>query len=174
MSDPRYPIGRFEMPASVTAAEREAMIGTIAAAPARLREAVSDLSESQLDTPYREGGWTVRQVVHHLPDSHLNGYIRFKLGLTEENPPVRGYEEARWAELPEARGAAIEMSLRLLDSLHERWAESLRSTAPEQFARTFRHPDRGAMTLDQHLVLYAWHSRHHVAHITGLRRRMGW
>lgn len=174
MDDLRYPVGRFEMPPSVSEAERAGMIATIAEAPARLRAAVAGLSTAQLDTPYREGGWTVRQVVHHVPDSHLNSYIRFKLALTEKNPTVCAYEEARWAELPEARGGDIEMSLRLLESLHERWAESLRAMTSEQYARTFHHPERGDMRLDQNLALYDWHSRHHVAHITALRERRGW
>jgi uncharacterized damage-inducible protein DinB len=174
MEDPRYPVGKFEMPPSVPEAERAAMIGTIAEAPARLQEAIAGLSAAQLDTPYREGGWTVRQVVHHLPDSHVNAYVRFKLALTEESPDVRGYEESRWAELPEARAADVEMSLALLESLHRRWVESLRAMTPAQYERTFRHPERGPVRLDQNLALYAWHCRHHVAHVTALRARMGW
>ena len=132
------------------------------------------LSAQQLDTPYREGGWTVRQVVHHVPDSHLNSYIRFKLALTEEEPTIRPYMEDRWAELPEARTAPIELSLSLLEDLHKRWMLMLRAIQPAEWKRTFRHPEIGPMTLEKNLALYAWHGRHHVAHVTALRERMGW
>jgi uncharacterized damage-inducible protein DinB len=174
MTDLRYPIGRFEIPAGVTDAERPGLIDQIAALPGDLRRALAGLDDPKLDTPYREGGWTVRQVVHHLPDSHLNAYTRFKLALTEDEPTIRTYEEARWAELPEARSAPIAISLALLDALHERWVLMLRLLAAGQFARRFRHPELGMMSLDQLLAMYAWHSRHHVAHITSLRARMGW
>jgi hypothetical protein len=134
---------------------------------------VKGLSAQQLDTPYREGGWTVRQVVHHVPDSHLNSYIRFKLALTEEDPTIRPYMEDRWAELPEAKTAPIELSLSLLEDLHKRWMLMLRAIQPAEWKRTFRHPEIGPMTLEKNLALYAWHGRHHVAHVTALRERMG-
>lgn len=174
MTDLRYPIGRFEIPPHVTDAERCTFIEQIAALPADLRQAVAALDEAQLDTPYREGGWTVRQVVHHVPDSHLNAYLRFKLALTESTPTIKTYEEARWAELPEARSAPIDCSLALLEALHQRWVLLLRVLAPAQFARSFRHPEMGLMTLSQQMAMYAWHGRHHLAHITSLRTRMGW
>ncbi|HZM26024.1 MAG TPA: bacillithiol transferase BstA [Gemmatimonadales bacterium] len=174
MTDLRYPIGKFQPPASVTHAERAVLVDQIAAIPAELRSVVSTLDDTQLDTPYREGGWTVRQVVHHVPDSHVNAYTRFKLALTEDVPTIKTYEEAQWAELPEARSAPIGVSLALLEALHQRWVLLLRVLAPAQFARTFRHPELGIMTLDQQIALYAWHGRHHLAHITSLRTRMGW
>ncbi len=174
MEDVRYPIGRYEPLDHVGAAQRERWIGDIAEAPALLEAAVSGLQPAQLDTPYRPGGWTVRQIVHHLPDSHLNSYVRFRLALTEEEPTIKPYEEARWAELPDARTAPVDMSLQLLSALHERWVLLLRSFGDSEFARTFRHPDLGVMKLDKTLGLYAWHGRHHVAHIAALRDRMGW
>jgi uncharacterized damage-inducible protein DinB len=174
MTDPRYPIGKFEMPVAVADADRPGLIDHIAALPAEIRRAVGGLDDPQLDTPYREGGWTVRQVVHHLPDSHLNAYTRFKLALTEDEPTIKTYEEGRWAELPEARSAPIGVSLALLDALHERWVLMLRVLAGGQYARRLRHPDWGLVSLDQMLALYAWHSRHHVAHVTSLRLRRGW
>jgi uncharacterized damage-inducible protein DinB len=139
-----------------------------------LRSAVADLNEDQLATPYRPGGWNVRQVVHHLPDSHLNSYIRFRLALTEDNPVVKPYQEAAWAELHDARSAPIELSLALLESLHQRWALLLRSLSERDFARTFQHPELGQLTLAWNLGLYAWHGRHHLAHITNLRTNQGW
>jgi len=174
MTDPRYPIGRFEVPTEVTDAERAAFVDQIAALPGEIRRAVAGLDDSKLDTPYREGGWTIRQVVHHVPDSHLNAYTRFKLALTEPTPTIKTYEEARWAELPEARSAPITVSLALLDALHERWVLLLRVLAPAQFTRAFRHPEMGLMTLNQQVAMYAWHGRHHLAHIQSLRNRMGW
>ncbi len=174
MTDPRYPIGKFELPTGVADADRPALIDQISALPGAIRRAVSGLDNSQLDTPYRDGGWTVRQVVHHLPDSHLNAYTRFKLALTEDEPTIKTYEESRWAELPEARSAPIDVSLALLDALHERWVLMLRVLPAGQFARRLRHPEWGLLSLDQMLALYAWHSRHHVAHVTALRARMGW
>jgi len=174
MSDLRYPIGKFEPPANVADTDRPALIDHIAALPANIRQAVAGLNDARLDTPYRDGGWTVRQVVHHLPDSHLNAYTRFKLALTEDEPRIKTYEEGRWAELPEARSAPIGVSLALLDALHERWVLMLRVLAPGQFARKLNHPDWGLVSLDQLLAQYAWHSRHHVAHVTSLRARMGW
>ena len=172
--DPRYPVGTFAPPETFDATLRTAFVEQIAAAPAALREAVAGLSARQLDTPYRDGGWTVRQVVHHLPDSHLNAYTRFKLALTEEQPLIKTYEEARWAELPEARVADVALSLALLDALHARWVTAIRVLPREAFARTLRHPDLGVMSVDLLLALYAWHGRHHVAHVTALRERMGW
>jgi uncharacterized damage-inducible protein DinB len=174
MTDLRYPIGKFQAPDSVTDTERAVLVDQIAALPAELRSAVETLDDIQLDTPYREGGWTVRQVVHHVPDSHVNAYTRFKLALTEDVPTIKTYEEAQWAELPEARSAPIGVSLALLEALHQRWVLLLRVLAPAQFARSFRHPELGVMTLDQQIALYAWHGRHHLAHITSLRTRMGW
>ena len=174
MTDPRYPIGRFEVPIDITDADRAAFIDQIAVLPDAIRLAVAGLDDGKLDTPYREGGWTVRQVVHHVPDSHLNAYTRFKLALTEPTPTIKTYEEARWAELPEARSAPIAVSLALLDALHERWVLLLRVLAPGQFSRAFRHPEMGLMTLNQQVAMYAWHGRHHLAHIQSLRTRMGW
>jgi uncharacterized damage-inducible protein DinB len=164
-TDPRYPIGRFQRPASATAADREAWIATLAEAPARFRAAVRNLTDSQLDTPYRPGGWTVRQVVHHVADSHLNSYVRFRLALTEPDPIVKPYDEAQWAELADARTLPVEVSLQLLESLHSRWVALLRSLSPADFERTFQHPKMGQLTLNTNLALYAWHSRHHEAHI---------
>lgn len=174
MTDPRYPIGKFEAPASLTGDLRQNLIQSIAGAPARLRAAVSGLSEEQLNTPYRDGGWTVRQVVHHVPDSHLNAYIRTRLALTEDCPTIKPYEEKLWSELHDARTAPIGMSLDLLERLHERWILLLRSLQPEDFSRTWRHPVSGVRTLDWLVSLYSWHGRHHTAHITSLRDRMGW
>jgi uncharacterized damage-inducible protein DinB len=173
--DPRYPIGRFQFDSDTSQRAREQRISEIAAAPAHLRTAVADLSPGQLDTPYRTGGWTLRQVVHHLPDSHLNAYTRIKLALTEDEPTIKPYEEARWAELPDARTGAVESSLALLEFLHQRWVLLLRQLGPDDFRRRFRHPEHGrTFELDEVVAMYAWHGRHHVAHITSLRRRMGW
>ena len=172
--DPRYPIGRFQAPVLVDVALRTSLVEQIAAAPAALRAAVAGLGAAQLDTPYRDGGWTVRQVVHHVPDSHLNAYVRFKLALTEDEPTIRTYEEDRWAEQPEARVADVDLSLSLLEALHARWVMAIRVLPAPAFARTLRHPDHGVMTVDRLLALYAWHGRHHVAHITSLRERRGW
>lgn len=174
MEDLRYPIGKFGVDPEVTDAKRRRWIEEIAGTPAALRAAVAGLSEAQLDTPYRPGGWTVRQVAHHLPDSHLNAYVRFKLALTEAEPTVKTYDEAAWAELADGRTAPVELSLALLESLHRRWVLVLRSLFPGDFARTFRHPEWGTVSLDWYLQQYAWHGRHHVAHITSLRGRMGW
>ncbi|MEI9814777.1 MAG: bacillithiol transferase BstA [Acidobacteriota bacterium] len=166
MEDLRYPIGKFDLPDSTTAAQRDAWTGILTTFPADLRAAVEGLSSLQLDTPYREGGWTIRQVVHHVADSHMNGYIRVKLALTEVQPMVKTYDEARWAELADA-ALEIEPSLRIVDNLHIRWVDLFRSLDDTQLARTFRHPDWGLVRLDQQLGLYAWHSRHHLAHIQG-------
>ncbi len=172
--DLRYPIGEYKAPASIGPAEREAWIHEMEILPGKLREAVEGLSETQLDTPYRPGGWTVRQVVHHVPDSHLNSYARFRLALTENSPPVKPYKEAAWAELPDAKTAPIEVSLQLVEALHGRFVMLLRSMDEDAFARAFEHPEWGKIRLDWTLGLYAWHCRHHVAHINGLRSRKGW
>lgn len=173
--DLRYPVGQFQFNGDTSQRAREQRIGEIAAAPAHLRVAVARLTPTQLDTPYRPGGWTVRQVVHHVPDSHLNAYVRIKLALTEDEPTIKPYEEARWAELPDGRTAPIEVSLGLLDALHQRWVLLLRNLGAEDFHRRFRHPEQGRLIeLDEIVAMYAWHGRHHVAHITSLRQRMGW
>ena len=174
MEDLRYPIGRFNGQGPANEKERKQMIDTIAALPQRLRQAVKGLSQQQLDTPYRPEGWTVRQVVHHVPESHMNSYIRFKLALTENTPTVKPYDESAWAQLPDVQQTPIELSLGLLDSLHSRWTTLLRSMSESDFRREFRHPEIGVLTLDKNLGLYAWHGAHHLAHITKLRERMGW
>lgn len=174
MNDLRYPIGTFSKPASLTPQERAEAIHTLADTPRQMRAAVNGLSESQLDTPYRPQGWTVRQVVHHVPDSHLNAYVRCKLALTEDTPTVKPYDEAAWAKLADTRSTPVEISLDLLESLHARWVVLLRGMTPSDFDRALDHPENGRMTLDHVLAVYAWHSRHHVAHITGLRQRSGW
>ena len=173
MNDPRYPVGKFHYDGPPTEETKERLIAEIASTPANLKSAVDGLSPAQLETPYRPGGWTVRQVVHHLPDSHMNSYVRFKLALTEDEPIIKPYAEDRWAELADTK-APIETSLTLLESLHERWIALLRSLTPEQWKRTFRHPELGPVSLEKNLALYAWHGRHHVAHITQLREREGW
>jgi uncharacterized damage-inducible protein DinB len=172
--DPRYPIGKFEWEGGLTEEKRRQYIEDIAETPAKLRAAVAGLSEPQLATPYRDGGWTVRQVVHHLADSHLNAFVRFKLALTEDRPTVKTYEQQLWAETPDAKSAPVEFSLALVESLHQRWTVLLKSLAPADFARALRHPELGEVTLEKYLAMYAWHGRHHVAHITGLRERMPW
>ena len=174
MLDPRYPVGTFHYDGPLTAERKESFLADVTQTPDHLRTAVKDLSEAQLDTPYRDGGWTVRQVVHHVPDSHMNSYVRFKLALTENEPTIKPYAEDRWAELSDTKATPIEVSLTLLDSLHDRWMRLLRSLTPEDWKRTFRHPELGPMTLEKTLALYAWHGRHHVAHITELRKRMSW
>ncbi len=174
MTDLRYPIGKFKLESNISEAQRKHFVEDIAATPAGLRAAVAGLSDEQLGTPYRPGGWTVRQVVHHLPDSHLNAYVRFKLTLTEEQPTIKPYDQEKWAQLDDVRTTPIEVSLTLLDSLHQRWTLLLRSLKAADLARTFRHPEMGVLNLDAYLGLYAWHGRHHVAHITSLRERMGW
>jgi hypothetical protein len=173
--DPRYPIGRFTRPKSLSPKEREDAIEEISKAPAAMRAAVKGLKREQLDTPYRPDGWTVRQVVHHVPDSHMNAYCRFKLGLTEDVPTIKPYDEALWAELADSKSDLIEESLTLLGSLHARWVALLRGMTPADFSRKITHPEWDApLSLDTVLALYAWHGRHHVAHVTGLRQRMGW
>jgi uncharacterized damage-inducible protein DinB len=174
MTDPRFPIGKFHYDGPLTAEQKESLLADVAQTPDHLRAAVKGLSEAQLDTPYREGGWTVRQVVHHLPDSHMNSYVRFKLALTEDEPTIKPYAEDRWAELADTKSTPVEVSLTLLESLHDRWVRLLRSLTPDEWKRTFRHPALGPMTLEKTLALYAWHGRHHVAHISELRKRMSW
>lgn len=172
--DPRYPIGNFAMPKEVTPARRQQAIEELASTPAKLRAAVKGLNEAQLNTPYREGGWTVRQLVHHVPDSHLNAYIRLKLTLTEEKPTIKPYDEAAWAELADSKNVPIEVSLALLESVHTRFDSVWRSLQPDQFARVLVHPEHGNRSLDWLLFLYEWHGQHHTAHITGLRKQKGW
>ena len=175
MSDLRYLVGEFQIDDdNLSQEQRELFIQQIAETPAKMRAAIKGLTQAQLDTPYRPDGWTVRQVVHHVPDSHMNAYIRFKLALTEDEPTIKPYNEARCAELEDSRIAPIEPSLNLLESLHERWITLLRSISPENWTRSFQHPERGRVSLNTNVALYAWHGRHHVAHITSLRERMGW
>jgi len=169
----RYPIGRFRPPATSMPGIRAAQIETLRLLPEHLRAAVAGLDEARLDTLYRDGGWTVRQVVHHLADSHANAYVRFKLALTEDWPTIKAYDEAAWARLPDSR-APIEPSLLFLAGLHQRLVALLESMTEEDFRRGFNHPERGRMSLATNLAMYDWHSRHHTAHITGLRSRMGW
>ena len=172
--DLRYPIGSFTWSGPNTSEQRARLIHDIAATPDRMRKAVLDLNEQQLDTPYREGGWTVRQVVHHVPDSHMNSYVRFKLALTEHEPTIKPYDEAKWAELKDGKNAPIEWSLHLLEALHERWVMLLRSLSGDDVKKQFTHPELGLVSIDQYIALYAWHGKHHVAHITSLRERQGW
>jgi hypothetical protein len=172
--DLRYPIGKYEANATLTAAERAEAIAQIAETPKRMRDAVGGLSGAQLDTPYRPGGWSVRQLAHHVPDSHMNAYVRLKLALTENEPTVKPYEEALWANLPDSRETPVEVSLSLLEFLHLRWDPLLRALQPADFARRLLHPASGVMTVDNLVHHYAWHGRHHVAHITSLRQREGW
>lgn len=176
MTDLRYPIGEFNRPAAeLSASDRATMIDQIAQAPAHFRAAVQGLSERQLETPYRPGGWTVRQTVHHVADSHMNAYCRFKLALTEDMPTVKPYDEAKWAELVDGRTAPIGESLALLESLHVRWVMLLRAMTPADFRRMLNHPEwKAPGPVDVLLALYAWHGRHHCAHITQLRKREGW
>lgn len=174
MGDPRYPIGKFHFDGSLSENQKFALINDIEQTPARLRATVSHLSSDQLDTPYRDGGWTVRQVVHHVPDSHMNAYVRWKLALTEDEPTIKPYFEDRWAKLADTQSTPIETSLALLDSLHARWVKLLRSLGPEDWKRNFRHPELGTVSLEKNLAIYAWHGKHHVAHVTELRKRMGW
>jgi uncharacterized damage-inducible protein DinB len=174
MSNPRYPIGKFSYSGPLTPEQKQQYLNDIEQTPARLRAILNGLSDEQLDTPYREGGWTPRQVAHHIADSHLNSYVRFKLALTEEEPTIKGYKEERWAELPEAKHAPVEVSLTLLDSLHQRWMLMLRSFTDAEWKRTFRHSELGPMSLEKTLALYSWHGRHHVAHVASLREKMGW
>jgi len=173
-TDPRFPMGRFEKPASLAASEREPLIEIIEACPAQLRNAVAGLTPAQLGTPYREGGWTVRQVIHHVPDSHMNAYVRFKLALTENEPTIKPYDEAAWARLHDTAETPPEVSLALLENLHKRWVVLMRGISEAGWKRQFVHPELGKTVLETYLALYAWHGRHHVAHVTELRKRMGW
>lgn len=174
MNDLRYPLGKFTYDGPLSEEQKQRCLDSVTQAPANLRAAVSGLSETQLDTPYRPDGWTVRQVIHHVPDSHLNAYIRFKLALTEEEPTIKPYAEDRWAMLADSQTTPIEVSLMLLESLHTRWMRLLGSLRTADWKRTFRHPEMGVMSLEKTLALYSWHGRHHVAHITSLRERSGW
>jgi hypothetical protein len=174
MADPRYPIGRFVPDPNPTPETRVRHIEAIASLPVQMRRAVAGLTDQQLNTPYREGGWTVRQVVHHVPDSHLNAYIRFKLAVTEQNPTIKPYDETAWAQLKDSELTPIEVSLALLESLHARWIVLLRSLSESDFQRKFVHPESGSHDLDWLLGLYSWHGDHHIAHITSLQERMRW
>lgn len=174
MSDPRYPIGKFTYNSPPDQQQRQKFIQDIEQAPAALRAAVQGLSPQQIETPYRDGGWTVRQLVHHVPDSHMNAYVRFRLALTEDAPTIKPYMEDRWAKLPDVQSIPLEVSLSLLDSMHTRWVSLLRSMEPQDWKRTFNHPELGSVSLDKSLGLYAWHGRHHVAHVTELRKKMSW
>lgn len=172
--DERYPIGRLTRATSLSEPDRAAAIDAIAELPAALRAAVSGLDDSQLDTPYRDGGWTVRQLVHHAADSHLHAYARTRYALAEQNPPISAYNESAWAELPDARTLSPDVSLDLLDAMHARWVALLRATPAESFSRTVEHPENGPMNLDSLLNTYSWHGRHHTAHVSALRERKGW
>src|ERR1700691_1496383 len=173
-TDLKYPIGQPERHQHLTPEQRLPLIENISQMPGRLDAAVAGLNAAQMDTPYRPGGWTVRQVVHHVADSHMHAYMRFKLALTENDPLIKTYDEALWAELADSKETPTEVSLALVENLHKRWVLLLQSLAPADWTRTFRHPEIGAMTVDDHLALYAWHGRHHVAHITELRKRNAW
>jgi len=170
----QYPIGRFGKPQTTGREQRNAWIDDLERLPAQLRAVTSNLDAEQLDTAYRPGGWTVRQLVHHLADSHINSYVRFRLALTEQTPVIKPYNEKAWAELPDARTAPIEVSLSLLENVHARLVALLRSLSDEDFTRTYRHPETGESSLGTVLALYAWHSRHHLAHIANLKRRNAW
>ncbi len=174
MEELRYPIGRFKPPRDANPETRRQWTEAIESAPAQLRAAVSGLSDQQLDTPYRPRGWTLRQVVHHVADSHLNSYIRMKLALTEQNPEIGTYQQDRWAELSDSRSGDLELSLPLLEALHRRWTAVLRSFGPATWAQSFRHPELGQVSLDMSTALYAWPGTHHTAHIMSLRERRGW
>src|SRR4051812_1487711 len=173
--DLRYPVGRLQLRKEpLTAVERRGFVETIAACPGNLRNAIAGLNEQQLEAPYRDGGWTVRQVVHHVPESHMNAYMRHKLALTEDNPTIKPYEESEWAKTGDVKTTPIDVSLTLLESLHARWDKVWASMRDDEFARTFVHPDHGGVDLDWLVQMYAWHSRHHVGHINALRTRNGW
>lgn len=174
MPDPRYPIGPFTPDADPTPESRGKHIEQIAALPAKMRQALSGLSPEQLETPYREGGWTLRQVAHHVPDSHMNAYIRFKLALTENVPTIKPYEEGAWARLRDTEVTSVEVSMNLLEALHIRWVNLLQAMKPDDFQRKFNHPESGVHNVDWLLGLYSWHGNHHLAHITTTRERMKW
>ena len=174
MSDPRYPIGPFTPDPTPGPEARSRHIEQVAALPAKMRTALRGLKPDQLETPYREGGWTLKQVAHHVPDSHMNAYVRFKLALTENVPTIKPYDEAAWAKLKDAEVTSIEVSLSLLEALHIRWVNLLRGMKAEDFNRKLSHPESGVQTLDRMLALYDWHGNHHLAHITTTRERMKW
>ena len=173
MTDPRYPIGRFEAPTTITPAHLAGWVADIEALPDQMRAAVAGLSDADLDTPYRPGGWTLRQVIHHVPDSHLNCYVRFKWALTEAEPTIKPYDEVAWAELPDVAGTSVGVSLDLLGALHARWAVLLRSLTEADWERRFVHPASGSVSLAEAAGSYAWHGRHHLAHITSAVAREG-
>jgi hypothetical protein len=173
MSDPRYPIGRFQPQAAYTPSDREGFIRTLETFPAQFKAAFAGLEAAQLETPYREGGWTLRQLAHHVPDSHVNAYTRFKLALTEDHPTIKPYAEERWAELEDSR-LPIDVSLTLLEAVHARWTRILRSMNDAQWARAYLHPVNGETRLDGALALYDWHARHHLGHVVALRTEQGW
>jgi len=174
MEDPRYPIGEFNSPASPSFADIRNAIDHIAACPQELHAAVEGLSDAQLDTPYRDGGWTLRQVVHHVPDSHMNAYLRCKFAMAENHPRVMAYDQDVWVTFEEAKSGPVSLSLDIVDALHKRWVAFLRSLPESAFARTLDHPENGTMSLADIVFLYEWHGRHHTAHITSHRRRQGW
>jgi DinB superfamily len=173
MNELQYPVGKLERKIEYHTQEILEFIAILEKLPSQMRAAVAGLSEAQLETQYRPDGWTLRQVVHHVPDSHMNSYVRFKLAITEENPTIKPYDEAAWSLLADS-SVPVEISLTLLEALHTRWVILLRSFKPQDWKRTLNHPQNGPMTLEYALALYAWHSRHHLAHITGTRARMGW
>lgn len=173
LSDPRYPIGRFKPAASGDAVTRKGHILNVSLLPGQLRAAVGGLSNAQLDTPYREGGWTVRQLIHHVADSHANSFIRFKLALTEDWPTIKPYDEAAWARLADST-LPIDGSLTIIAALHERWVGLLESMTDEDFKKGYNHPENGRQDLAKALAIYEWHGRHHTAHVTALRARNGW
>jgi hypothetical protein len=174
MDDLRYPTGRFTLDPHVTPEKRAGWIRRIAEVPSKLRSTVQGLDESRLQTPYRPGGWSVRQVIHHLPESHMNAFVRFKLALTEDTPTVKPYDEAAWSNIADTARTPIDVSLTLLDALHARWVILLESLAPADFSRRLFHPEQGAIDLEWMLQQYAWHGHHHIAQIEGLRKREGW
>jgi uncharacterized damage-inducible protein DinB len=174
MTDAQYPIGKFSFDPDITPEKRKRWIEDVAAAPALYRKAVARLNDAQLDTSYREGGWTVRQVIHHMADSHLHTLMRFRMALTEDDPAITGYDPAKWGELPDAKTGLVDVSLNLLDAIHARWILLLKSMAPADFARTFRRADGQTVSLDRALQTYAWHGKHHAAQIAALRERKGW
>jgi len=173
-NDPRFPTGKFTFDPDVTGDKRARWIDAIRRTPAAFRAAVNGLNEAQLDTPYRDGGWTVRQLVHHVPESHANAFVRFKLALTEDNPTIKPYDEDAWAKLPDVARAPIDSSLTLLEALHTRWVTLLDVMKADDFTRPLIHPERGQITLDLLLQIYAWHGPHHTAHVTALRTQKGW
>jgi uncharacterized damage-inducible protein DinB len=171
--DPRYPVGKFVAPATITPDDRSIALAALAELPEQLRNAVDGLNAAQLNTPYREGGWTVRQLVHHIADSHMNAFVRVRLALTEDWPVIKPYDEKAWATLHDA-AAPVEWSLELVESLHARWVMLLQSLKEEQWIRGYKHPENGPVSVETATLMYAWHSRHHVAHITHLRASEGW